>query len=97
MAALPQPHHDDAGTATDNSTDTLPSGNELRGPVLEVVRSLIADNGGDAILEIVRRLVSENADMSRRLARIAARQEGLIVGAKAWFTYTPGALDRTLT
>jgi len=57
----------------DVSTDTLPSGSELRGPVLDVVRALIADNDGDAILEIVRKLVTENADMSRRLARIAAR------------------------
>jgi transposase len=60
-------------TTPESSTDTLPSGGELRGSVLDVVRTLIADNDGDAILEIVRRLVAENADMSRRLARIAAR------------------------
>lgn len=59
--------------ATESATDTLPSGSELRGPVLDVVRTLIADNDGDAILELVRKLVAENADMSRRLARIAAR------------------------
>ena len=28
----------------DASTDTLPSGDELRGPVLDVVRALIADS-----------------------------------------------------
>ena len=63
----------DREPSADVSTDTLPSGSELRGPVLDVVRALIADNDGDAILEIVRKLVTENADMSRRLARIAAR------------------------
>jgi transposase len=54
-------------------TDVLPSGNELRGSVLDVVRALLADNDGDAVLEIVRKLVADNGDMARRLARIAAR------------------------
>lgn len=59
--------------ASDASTDTLPSGNELRGTVLDVVGALRAENDWDAVLEIIRRLVAENADMSRRLARIASR------------------------
>jgi transposase len=60
------------GAATD-SADALPSGGELRGSVLDVVGALRQDNDWDAVLEIVRKLVSENADMSRRLSRIAAR------------------------
>jgi transposase len=58
---------------SDAATDTLPSGNELRGYVIEVVSALREDNDWDAVIDIVRRLVAENADMSRRLARIAAR------------------------
>jgi transposase len=60
-------------TASDLSTDVLPSGNELRGSVLDVVGALRAENDWDTVVEIVRRLVAENADMSRRLGRIAAR------------------------
>ncbi|MBX3159207.1 MAG: IS66 family transposase [Deltaproteobacteria bacterium] len=55
------------------STSTETSGREVRGSVVDVVRTLLADNDGDAILEIVSKLVAENADMSRRLARIASR------------------------
>ena len=55
------------------STDLLPSGNDLHGSVLDVVRALLADNDGDAVLEIVRKLVAQNGDMARRLARIASR------------------------
>lgn len=57
----------------ESSTDTLPSGSELRGSVLDVVGALRAENDWDTVLEIVRKLVAENTDMSRRLARIAAR------------------------
>ena len=41
---------------------------EVRGSVLDVVRTLLAENDGAAILELVGKLVAENADMSRRLA-----------------------------
>lgn len=46
---------------------------ELSGPVLDVVRTLRDANDWDAVLAIVGKLVAENEDMSRRLARIAAR------------------------
>jgi transposase len=59
--------------APDVSTDTLPSGSELRGSVLDVIGALRADNDWDAVVDIIRKLVAENADMSRRLARIASR------------------------
>ncbi len=62
----------DATTTTDASAETPPA-SELRGSVLDVVRTLLADNDGEAILEIVGKLVAENAEMSRRLARIASR------------------------
>jgi len=58
---------------TESATDALPSSSELRGSVLDVVGALRAENDWDSVLEIVRRLVAENTDMSRRLARIAAR------------------------
>ena len=58
---------------TESATDALPSSSELRGSVLDVVGALRAENDWDSVLEIVRKLVAENADMSRRLARIAAR------------------------
>ena len=57
--------------ATTDSTETPAS--ELRGSVLDVVRTLLADNDGDAVLEIVEKLVAENADMTRRLAQVRAR------------------------
>ncbi len=46
---------------------------ELRGSVLDVVRTLLAEHDSDAVLEIVSRLVAENADMSRRLAQVKSR------------------------
>ncbi len=58
--------------APDLSTELMPGG-ELRGSVLDVVGALLADNDRDAVLEIVRKLVAANAEMTRRLARIAAR------------------------
>jgi transposase len=67
---------DDAPTSAmaDLATDLLPTGNELRGSVLDVVGTLLGDfKERDALLEIVRRLVADNAQLSRRLARIAAR------------------------
>lgn len=57
--------------ATGDRAETPAS--ELRGPVLDIIRTLLAENDSEAVLEIVSRLVAENADMSRRLARIASR------------------------
>lgn len=57
---------------TDLPTDPLPNGN-VRGSVLDVVRALRADNDWDAVMAIVGKLVSDNSDMARRLARVAAR------------------------
>src|SRR5215213_11358683 len=59
--------------ASDLSTDVVPSGDERRGSVLEVVSALRAENDWDTVVEIVRTLVAENEDMVRRLARTAAR------------------------
>lgn len=59
-------------TSTSAATAEAPA-SELRGSVLDVARALRDENDWDAILEIVGKLVAENADMSRRLARIASR------------------------
>jgi transposase len=53
----------------DRDSEEVPA-NELRGSVVDVVRTLLAENDRDAILEIVSKLVAENADMSRRLAQV---------------------------
>jgi transposase len=57
--------------ATADSPETPAS--ELQGSVLDVVRTLLADNDSDAVLEIVSKLVADNADMTRRLAQVRAR------------------------
>jgi transposase len=61
----------DATPATDVSAEAPAS--ELRGSVLDVARALREENDWDAVLAILSKLVAENADMSRRLARIASR------------------------
>lgn len=61
----------DAMPATDVSAETPTS--ELRGSILDVARALREENDWDAVLAILSKLVAENADMSRRLARIASR------------------------
>jgi len=58
--------------ATSTSTAEAPA-SELRGSVLDVARALREENDWDAVLEILSKLVAENADMSRRLGRIASR------------------------
>jgi transposase len=63
----------EASDAPDLSTDLLPSGGEVRGSVLDVVKTLRDDNDWDAVLALVGKLVADNNDMARRLARIAAR------------------------
>jgi transposase len=82
----------DAATATDASAETPPS--ELRGAVLDIVRALLAENDGDAVLAIVSKLVAENADMSRRLARIAARFKKSEKVGRAQLVLFIDALDR---
>ena len=57
-----------APTTPDVSAERSTS--ELRGSVLDVVRTLRDENDWDAVLAIVSKLVSENADMSRRLAQV---------------------------
>ena len=58
----------------DLSTDLLRTGGELRGSVLDVLGALLGDfQERDAVLEIFRQLVADNAQLSRRLARIASR------------------------
>lgn len=82
----------DATTATDVSAETSTS--DLRGPVLEVVRALREDNDWDAVLAIMSKLVAENADMSRRLARIAARFKTSEKVGKAQLVLFVDALQR---
>jgi hypothetical protein len=38
----------------------LPSGREVRGAVLDVVKALLAENDRDAVLELVAKLVADN-------------------------------------
>jgi transposase len=59
----------DAAPTTPNASAEAPV-SELRGSVLDVVRTLREENDWDAVLEIVSKLVAENADMSRRLAQV---------------------------
>lgn len=60
--------------AVDASTDSMSSGNELRGSLLDVIRALLANNDHrDAVLEIVGKLIAENAELSQRLARSGFR------------------------
>lgn len=63
----------EASDAPELSTDLLPSGGEVRGSVLDVVKTLRAENDWDAVLALVGKLVADNNDMARRLARIASR------------------------
>lgn len=61
---------DQGATPTTPAVSAETPTSELRGSVLEVVRTLREDNDWDAVLEIVSKLVAENADMSRRLAQV---------------------------
>jgi len=82
----------DATSATDASAET--SASELRGSVLDVVRTLLAENDSDAVLSIVSKLVAENTEMSRRLARIAARFKKSEKVGKAQLVLFMDALQR---
>lgn len=56
------------------AADLLPESGELRGSVLDVLGKLLGNcDERDAVLEIFRQLVASNAQMSRRLARLASR------------------------
>ena len=60
--------------APDLAPDLLPTGTELRGSVLDVLKALLPEfKERDAVLEIFGKLVAENSTMAQRLARIAAR------------------------
>lgn len=62
----------DDAPAADVSAETPTS--ELRGSVLDVLSNVLGDFAErDVVMGIVSKLVAENADMTRRLARIAAR------------------------
>jgi len=82
----------DAATATDVSAETPTS--ELRGSVIDVARALRDENDWDTMLAIVSKLVAENADMSRRLARIAARFKKSEKVGRAQLVLFIDALDR---
>lgn len=60
-------------SAANVSPDDKPSRSELRGSVLDVIRALLSDNDGEAVLAIVGKLVAENAELSQRLARAGRR------------------------
>lgn len=74
--------------------DVQPSGREVRGPVLDVVKALRAENDWDAVLALVAKLVADNHDMSRRLARIAARFKKSEKVGRAQLVLFLDALDR---
>ena len=80
--------------AAEPTADVLPSGRAVRGPVLDVVKALRAENDWDAVLELVAKLVADNNDMSRRLARIAARFKKSEKVGRAQLVLFLDALDR---
>lgn len=84
----------DRGATTTSDVSAETSTSDLRGPVLDVVRALREDNDWDAVLAIVSKLVAENADMSRRLARIAARFKTSEKVGKAQLVLFVDALQR---
>lgn len=56
------------------SPDVSSSGPALRGPVLDILKALLADaKERDVVLAIVGRLVAENTQLARRLARLSSR------------------------
>jgi transposase len=81
------------------STTTEPSssteGSELRGSVLDVLSTLLpAFDERDTVLAIVETLVAENAEMTRRLARIASRMKKSEKVSKAQLVLFLDALGR---
>lgn len=81
--------------APDLSTDLLPTGAELRGSVLDVLKALLPEFADrDAVLGIVGKLVAENSTMAQRLARIAARFKTSEKVSKAQLVLFADALRR---
>src|SRR5688500_6303935 len=83
----------DRETSAANASAEAPV-SELRGSVLDVVRTLRDENDWDAVLAIVSKLVAENADMSRRLSRSAARFKTSETVGKAQLVLFMDALQR---
>jgi transposase len=81
--------------APDLWTDLLPTGGELRGSVLDVLKALLPEfDERDAVLGIVGKLVAENSTMAQRLARIAARFKTSEKVSKAQLVLFADALRR---
>jgi transposase len=57
-----------ASTAVANAAKT-----ERRGPVLDVLKELLADGDGEAVLAIFSKLVARNTELERRLADLLSR------------------------
>lgn len=83
----------EATPTTDVSAETPTS--ELRGSVLDVLSNVLGDFADrDVVMGIVSKLVAENADMTRRLARIAARFKKSEKVGKAQLVLFLDALER---
>jgi transposase len=76
------------------AAELLPTGGELRGSVVDVVKALLAGNDGAAVLEIVQQLVADNAQLTRRLARISSRFKTSEKVSKAQLALFADALRR---
>lgn len=84
-----------SNTSPDFSTDVLPSGSEIHGAVLEVLKKLLgAFEEREAVLAIVGKLVADKAQMSQRLARLASRFKKSEKISKAQLVLFIGALRR---
>jgi transposase len=66
LVALPSP----SPTTTSNTESTT---SERRGPVLDMLRELLAEGRNDDVLALVRQLVARNSELERRLAQMLAR------------------------
>jgi hypothetical protein len=60
----------DASPTTSNQESTT---QERRGPVLEMLRELLAEGRTDDVLAVIGQLVARNAELERRLAKLLAR------------------------
>ena len=59
-----------SATATTAQTS---EGKERRGPVLEILRELLAEGRSEAVIALVTKLVCRNSELERRLAQMLAR------------------------
>jgi transposase len=76
-------------TATTTSTSS-----EKRGPVLEVLRELLAEGRDGAVLALVSKLVARNGELEQRLAQLLSRghkNEGISAGQLKLFLDALGA------